>query len=232
LYQTNVWEFYKVKPTDNNNNPGPGKNVKDRLLDTAEGLFCEYGFKGTSIRDIASEAGCNIASVNYYFGSKEKLYEEVWRRHLIPMRDVRIASINKVMSQKKASPNLEDLLRSFADTFVGSIVDAGKTSQLSKLLAREYIDSHLPTNMFVDDIIMPTITVMRSALLKTCPDLDESKIMPVIFSVIGQLVHLVHVKTMFEHGGDDLSLPVFDSNEIIDHIVKFSAAGIRAYINK
>lgn len=208
------------------------KSVQDRLLDVAEDLFCEYGFKGTSIRDIASEAGCNIASVNYYFGSKEKLYEEVWRRHLIPMRDVRIASIDKVMSQMGARPNLENLLRSFADTFVGSIVDAGKISQLSKLMAREYIDSHLPTNMFVDDIIMPTISVMRSALLKSCPDLDESKIMPVIFSVIGQLVHLVHVKTMFEHGGDDLSLPVFDSDEIIDHIVKFSAAGIRAYLDK
>ena len=217
---------------DNKKNACPAKRVQDRLLDVAEELFCEYGFKGTSIRDIASEAGCNIASVNYYFGSKEKLYEEVWRRHLIPMRDVRIASIDKVMSQMGARPNLEELLRSFADTFVGSIVDAGKTSKLSKLMAREYIDSHLPTNMFVDDIIMPTISVMRSALLKTCPDLDESKIMPVIFSVIGQLVHLVHVKTMFEHGGDDLSLPVFDSNEVIDHIVKFSAAGIRAYIDK
>jgi AcrR family transcriptional regulator len=217
---------------DNEKNAGPSKSVKDRLLDAAEGLFCEQGFKGTGIRDIASSAGCNIASVNYYFGSKEKLYEEVWRRHLIPLRDARIASINKVMSQIEARPNLEDLLRSFADTFVGSMVDAGKTSQLSKLMAREYIDSHLPTNMFVNEVMTPTITAMHGALMKTCPNLDESKIMPVIFSVIGQLVHLVHVKAMFEHGGDDLNLPVFDSNEIIDHIVKFSAAGIRAYVDK
>ena len=211
------------------NNAGPVKSVKDRLLDEAEGLFCERGFKGTSIRDIATSAGCNIASVNYYFGSKEKLYEEVWRRHLIPMRDIRIASINKVMSQTEARPNLEDLLRSFADTFVGSMVDTSKASQLSKLMAREYIDSHLPTNMFVNEVIKPTMTAMNKAIMKTCPDLDESKVLLVIFSVIGQLVHVVHVKTMFEHGGDDLSLPIFDSKEAIDHIVKFSAAGIRAY---
>jgi len=202
------------------------------LLDSAESLFCERGFKGTSIRDIAASAGCNIASVNYYFGSKEKLYEEVWRRHLIPMRDARITSINKVMSQTGARPNLEDLLRSFADTFVGSMVDTSKSSQLSKLMAREYIDSHLPTNMFVNEVMTPTITAMHSALVKTCPDLDESKIMPVVFSVIGQLVHLVHVKTMLEQGGDDLNLPTFDSNELIEHIVKFSAAGIRAYSGK
>jgi len=217
---------------DSKRNAGSVKSVKDRLLDVAEGLFCEHGFKGTSIRDIAASAGCNIASVNYYFGSKEGLYEEVWHRHLIPMRDSRIASINKVMSRAEGRPNLEDLLRSFADTFVGSMVDTSKVSRLSKLMAREYIDSHLPTDMFVNEVMTPTITAMHGALMKTCPDLDESKIMPVIFSLIGQLVHFVHVKTMFEQGGDDLNLPVFDSNEIIDHIVKFSAAGIRAYADK
>jgi len=37
---------------------------------------------------------------------------------------------------------------------------------------------------------------------------------------------------MFEHGGDNLDLPIFDSNEAINHIVKFSAAGIRAYSDK
>ena len=217
---------------DSKNNAGSVKNVKDRLLDAAERLFCERGFKGTSIRDIAASAGCNIASVNYYFGSKEKLYEEVWRRHLIPMRDARISSIDKVMSQTGVRPDLEDLLRSFADTFVGSMVDASKASRLSKLMAREYIDGHLPTNMFMNEVMAPTITAMHSALMKTCPDLDESKILPVVFSVIGQLVHLVHVKTLLEQGGDDLSLPIFDSDEVIDHIVKFSAAGIRAYTDK
>jgi AcrR family transcriptional regulator len=217
---------------DKENNADSVKSVKARLLDAAEGLFCERGFKGTSIRDIAASAGCNIASVNYYFGSKEKLYEEVWYRYLIPMRDARIASINKVMSQAEAQPNLEDLLKSFADTFVGSIVDANRASRLTKLMAREYIDSHLPTNMFVNEVIKPTITAMNKALMKTCPDLDESKILPVVFSVIGQLVHLVHTKTMIEQGGDDLDMPIFDSDEAINHIVKFSAAGIRAYTDK
>ena len=217
---------------DNKADAGSVKSVKDRLLDAAEGLFCEHGFKGTSIRDIAASAGCNIASVNYYFGSKEGLYEEVWHRHLIPMRDSRIASINKVMSRAEGRPNLEDLLRSFADTFVGSMVDTSRASRLSKLMAREYIDSHLPTDMFVNEVMTPTISAMHGALMKTCPDLDESKIMPVVFSVIGQLVHLVHVITMFEQGGDDMNLPVFDSNEIINHIVTFSAAGIRAYTDE
>ncbi len=53
------------------------KPVQDRLLDAAEQLFSEHGFDGASVRDIAATAGCNIAAVNYYFGSKDKLYTEV-----------------------------------------------------------------------------------------------------------------------------------------------------------
>jgi AcrR family transcriptional regulator len=204
------------------------KGVQERLLDAAEELFCEHGFKGTSIRDIASSAGCNIASVNYHFGGKNNLYIEVWRRHLIPMRDARVESIEKVMSQNQGQIELEDLLKSFADTFVGSMIDPDKSSRLSCLMAREYIDRHLPVNMFVDEVITPTMNTMRAALIKTCPSLDESKILMVIFSLVGQLVHLVHLRAMFEQG-DDLDLPDLDMSETVEHIVKFSAAGIRSY---
>jgi len=218
-----------VVSQNNKINKDPKKSVQDRLLDAAEELFCEHGFEGTSIRDIAASADCNIAAVNYYFGGKEKLYIEVWRRHLIPIRDLRIASINKVMAQNKGQPQLEELLRSFADTFVDPLVDANRTSRLGKLMAREYIDGHLSANMFVDEVITPTMTAMRKALVKTNPDLDESKVPLVVFSVVGQLLHLVHVKAMLEQVGDDSHLPIFDSTEVINHIIKFSLAGIRAY---
>ncbi len=46
-----------------------------QILHVAERLFGEKGFDGTSIRNIAKEAGINIAMVSYYFGSKEKLLE-------------------------------------------------------------------------------------------------------------------------------------------------------------
>ena len=48
------------------------QSVQERLLNAAEELFCDKGFEGTSIRDIAASADCNIASVNYYFGGKQK----------------------------------------------------------------------------------------------------------------------------------------------------------------
>jgi len=49
-----------------------------QLIETAERLFATKGFEGTSVRDIAQEAGINIAMISYYFGSKEKLLEAIF----------------------------------------------------------------------------------------------------------------------------------------------------------
>jgi len=48
---------------------------KTHIIETAVELFAEKGFEGTSIRDLATKADVNVAMINYYFGSKEKLFE-------------------------------------------------------------------------------------------------------------------------------------------------------------
>lgn len=50
---------------------------KTHIIDVAVELFSKNGFEGTSMRDLASAAGVNIAMINYYFGSKEKLFEAI-----------------------------------------------------------------------------------------------------------------------------------------------------------
>lgn len=59
------------------------QDKRDDILDVAEKLFSEKGFEAISIREISKAAEINIAMVSYYFGSKEKLYEEVVNRKLI-----------------------------------------------------------------------------------------------------------------------------------------------------
>jgi len=49
-----------------------------QIIEAAENLFADKGFDGTSVRDIAEEAGINIAMISYYFGSKEKLLEALF----------------------------------------------------------------------------------------------------------------------------------------------------------
>ncbi len=59
------------------------QDKREDILNIAEQLFAEQGFEAVSIREISKAADINIAMVSYYFGSKEKLYEEVIRRKLI-----------------------------------------------------------------------------------------------------------------------------------------------------
>jgi AcrR family transcriptional regulator len=66
----------------------PSLSVKQvQLLDTAEMLFSRKGFDGTSVRDIAEAAGINTAMISYYFGSKEKLMEEIFERKSLNIRE-------------------------------------------------------------------------------------------------------------------------------------------------
>jgi AcrR family transcriptional regulator len=50
-----------------------------QIMEAAESLFAEKGFSGTSVRDIAEAAQVNLAMISYYFGSKEKLMEAMFR---------------------------------------------------------------------------------------------------------------------------------------------------------
>jgi len=50
---------------------------KTDILKAAEMLFSEFGFEGTSTRQIAKESGANMAMINYYFGSKEGVFLEI-----------------------------------------------------------------------------------------------------------------------------------------------------------
>jgi AcrR family transcriptional regulator len=228
LYKTNVLEANMAIPSDNGMDSGSHKSVHDRLLDVAEELFCEHGFEGTSVRDIAGDADCNIASVNYYFGGKDKLYVEVWRRYLLRMRDMRIASIERVMSRTGGKPTLEELLRSYSNAFLEPLVEGEKRFRFVRLMAREMIDRHLPEGMFVKEMILPVMTVLQKALVQICPGLEESEVQLVILSVVGQLMHVIAAETMFEQSSE-LGVPRFGFSEIVEHIVAFSAAGIRAY---
>ena len=50
---------------------------KEHIIQKATELFSEWGFDNTSIREISQKANVNVAMVNYYFGSKIKLFESI-----------------------------------------------------------------------------------------------------------------------------------------------------------
>lgn len=50
---------------------------KQQILQTAETLFCQYGYQKTSVDKIAESCGLVKGTVLHYFGSKDKLYQAV-----------------------------------------------------------------------------------------------------------------------------------------------------------
>jgi AcrR family transcriptional regulator len=58
-------------------------STEEKILHSASKVFTEKGFAGTRTRDIAEEAGINLALLNYYFRSKEKLFEQVMKAKIV-----------------------------------------------------------------------------------------------------------------------------------------------------
>lgn len=56
------------------------------ILEKAEILFAKKGFEGTTVRDIAQAAEVNLAMISYYFGSKEKLMEALFRERMAEVK--------------------------------------------------------------------------------------------------------------------------------------------------
>ncbi len=54
------------------------KSTEQKIFDAATELFLEKGVDRTSVREIAAKAGINLALMNYYFRSKENLFDAIF----------------------------------------------------------------------------------------------------------------------------------------------------------
>lgn len=76
------------------------KDKQIQIIDTAERLFAQNGFNGTSVRDIAEEAGVNLAMISYYFGSKEKLMQALFEHRSAHIK----MSVDTLLKDESLSP--------------------------------------------------------------------------------------------------------------------------------
>ena len=63
-------------------------DTRDRILQVAQTLFAEQGYRGTSLRDISSRIGIKAPSLLHHFSSKEQIYLAVFDRIFARMEDV------------------------------------------------------------------------------------------------------------------------------------------------
>lgn len=95
-------------------------STESKIRKAAKDLFVKKGFSIT-VRDVAERAGVNVALVNYYFRSKEKLYQSIFdelfdgfNRNILPilnneelsLEEIVTKFINTMIDHIKKEPNL------------------------------------------------------------------------------------------------------------------------------
>ncbi|GAA0240555.1 TetR/AcrR family transcriptional regulator [Cryptosporangium japonicum] len=104
----------------------PSPDTRTQLLDAAEHLFAEHGFRGTSIRAITSRAGANLAAVGYHFGSKVELLHAVIRRVIEPITAAQSAGLDRLLA-RTPDPTVGDLVEAFAGPMFDGMLAGDET---------------------------------------------------------------------------------------------------------
>lgn len=111
---------------------------KANILDAAEKLFSQLGYEATSTRQIAKEAGANMAMINYYFGSKEGVFMDIMSQ--------RIAGFSSQLNSIKEEdlPHLEKLIKAIQGYATRILCN----HNLHKMMHRELSLPHRPEMFF------------------------------------------------------------------------------------
>ena len=88
-------------------------DTRTQILDAAEHLFAERGYRGTSVRAITDLAGVNLAAVGYHFGSKAELMSAVARRVVEPINAAQCAGLDRLLAGT-TDPGAAELVEAFA----------------------------------------------------------------------------------------------------------------------
>lgn len=96
---------------------GRGERTRLRILDCAETLFAQQGFRATTLREIAALAKVEVGLTTYHFGSKRGLIYEVLYRRTSVGENALATALDKV-EQAVRSPRVPAILGAFADTIL------------------------------------------------------------------------------------------------------------------
>src|SRR3954463_9564305 len=94
-------------PSDNEEDQAA---TKAQVFAAAERLFALHGFQNVSVRDITAEAGVNLASVNYHFGSKDALLFEIFRRRTAELNRERARMLHEANDRHAGKPPVREIL--------------------------------------------------------------------------------------------------------------------------
>jgi AcrR family transcriptional regulator len=201
--------------------------TRDDILEAAVELFCEKGFRGTTIRDICGRAGANVAAVNYHFKGKSGLGEAVVDYLFEPLAESGLEDLglDSIRSEEEWRSGLVGFIYGF-------IVEEGDESSRrvsrSRLVFRELdAPSELFPIMFRKYMRPLQSRLMSLVRVGLPPDAPEDEAELWFMTIISQCV-MFRKKPIAETGvsGFDLSDKAV-ARRVAEHIAETVFSGLR-----
>ena len=207
--------------------------TRQRIIEAAEKLFALRGVEAVSIRDITQAAGVNVAAINYHFGTKNSLAAEVFKQCIDPLNIRRLELLDEI--EKKASgkaPGLEAVLEAMFRPAVERGFDQRQDSEtFLRLTGRCLSEPNIEIDQIIHAHFEKLIRRFDAALLRSLPGLDPEELFWRIKFMCGALHYALLTC------GKQKSLPVklrktLDAEGLIQRLVTFTAAGLRASVGR
>ena len=197
--------------------------TRDRILQSALEIFAERGFKAGTVREICSLAGVNLASVNYYFRSKELLYRETM---IYSFREADRKYPQGAFIDEAFSP--EDRLRVFIRSLLLRLMDDTQLGFHAKLMAREIAEPTGALDYIVETVMRPRFGVLRDILPQiSTKSWNNADIDRLIYSILGQCLVYRQSRPLIERLCPEIIAGPDAIERTAEIIYKFSLAALR-----
>lgn len=203
------------------------QSTKSRILEATEQLLAEHGFESVSLRDITTAADVNVAAVNYHFGSKEKLFEEVQCRYINPVNEERLRILEQ-LTEGGRTPDIRELLDAFLRPFLTMVTRSKMSEQLFYKLMGRFITGQRDE---LPEAMMPLLTEMldafRRAFSDASPNLSADLLLWRLHFTFGVMAHtLLHEDFLRKFTDGECGDPNFETK--LQRMIDFCQAGFLA----
>ena len=201
----------------------PDQETRERLLTAATRLFAEQGFDAVTVRDICRRASANVAAVNYHFGGKVGLYEQVMDSAIRIMQ-----ATTEEARRQGVRKTPDEQLRIYVHVFITRVAAGSGGTWIHQLMMREISNPTPALDMVIDQVIRPRMTFLSGIVAElTGRQPDDARVMSCAFSVHAQCAALINHR-IAERVNAAFAMTPDRIEETIDHITRFSLAGISA----
>jgi AcrR family transcriptional regulator len=201
-------------------------STKDRILAAAEELFARTGVARTSLRAITALARVNLAAVNYHFGSKDGLVEEVYRRRLEPLNRARMVNLER-LEKRARKPSLEEILEAFMSpvaTLARDPAQGGPT--VMRLLGQTHAEAEEPFRTWFAGEYKSVLERYHRALCRALPGIPPEDVRWRLQFLVGALSYPVAERQLVELLAG-VAIDPDDVSEVVERLLPFVAAGFR-----